>query len=64
MSKPPAFYFSKTVKAYKAAVAQRDTATTQKAKTAAEKTISRLRAEWIEWNGGDANELHEVDFGG
>jgi hypothetical protein len=64
VSKAPTFSIPKVVRGYNAAVKQRDGATSKKAKATAEKTITRLRAEWTAGNGGDAKELHETAFGG
>lgn len=58
------FDVPRVVDAYRKAVKQCDAAITKRDKTAAEKIIRQLRAEWVKGNGGDAEELHETAFGG
>jgi len=58
---PKTFDPEKAVIAYREAVAQRDSETDKKRRSAAQATALRLRAEWKEWNGDD--ELHEMTFG-
>lgn len=49
---------------YRDVLARLESATDEPARAEYQRMVEQLRRQWVEQNGGDASELHEVAMGG